>query len=486
MQTFQWFILFSCGCGFILIAVGFFEISWIQCEEVSKSDSIIRNGNQTNGCGFPVYAVYGHDVDSGYLKHVFEMFEYFGFVRGSLESNEWHVLWAHDYPFRKFADKLKKLKPHQKVNHFPGTGFITNKLDLAKTNSKYIPKAFQMPDQKENLLKYISKHPKKVFVQKSNDHRGIKIEKIENLNLSAKGTFLQEFVDNPLLVDGHKFDIGVYTIITSIEPLRVYIYNGDILFRFCPDKYYPFDPENRNKYVIGDDYLPIWEVQSLKKYFTEGGYSMKESFNAYLRSRGRNPDKMWFKIEDAIRNIILLKESSISRLLEKYASKRNFFEMVRFDFAVDDDLNVFIMEANMSPNLSSAHFPPNRIIYYQVLFNVFSLVGIINYKKNNRAIETPEVSTKNLMVYPDQCSSNECSNCLSSRCQLCLKCMSKEVVDYLKASYIEHNNRQDCKRIFPPSNIDLLHLNETHNYSPDNQLIWNWFRGKCLLDKSWC
>jgi len=27
-----------------------------------------------------------------------------------------------------------------------------------------------------------------------------------------------------------------------------------------------------------------------------------------------------------------------------YRSKRNFFEMVRFDFVVDEDLNVYIME----------------------------------------------------------------------------------------------------------------------------------------------
>lgn len=66
-----------------------------------------------------------------------------------------------------------------------------------------------------------------------------------------------------------------------------------------------------------------------------------------------------------------------------------------------------------------------------------------------------EVSTKNLMVYPDQCSSDECSNCFSSHCQLCLKCLSEEAIDYLKASYIEHNNRQDCRRIFPPRNVSL-------------------------------
>ena len=71
-----------------------------------------------------------------------------------------------------------------------------------------------------------------MFVQKSNDHRGIRVQKIEDMNLKSEEIFVQEFVDNPLLVDGYKFDIGVYTIITSIEPLRVYIYNGDILFRY--------------------------------------------------------------------------------------------------------------------------------------------------------------------------------------------------------------------------------------------------------------
>jgi tubulin monoglycylase TTLL15 len=74
-------------------------------------------------------------------------------------------------------------------------------------------------------------NPESLFVQKSNDHRGISITKVEDLNLQAEGTFVQEYVGRPLLVDGHKFDIGVYTIQTSIDPLRVYIYNGDMLLR---------------------------------------------------------------------------------------------------------------------------------------------------------------------------------------------------------------------------------------------------------------
>lgn len=70
-----------------------------------------------------------------------------------------------------------------------------------------------------------------MFVQKSNDHRGIKIETIETLDLNSNNSFVQVYVDNPFLVDGYRFDVGVYTTITSIDPLRVYIYLGEVLFR---------------------------------------------------------------------------------------------------------------------------------------------------------------------------------------------------------------------------------------------------------------
>lgn len=50
--------------------------------------------------------------------------------------------------------------------------------------------------------------------------------------------------------------------------------------------------------------------------------------------------------------------------------------MARFDFVLDSDLNVYLMEANMSPNLSSGHFPPNKLLYENVLFGLFGLVGL--------------------------------------------------------------------------------------------------------------
>ena len=84
-------------------------------------------------------------------------------------------------------------------------------------------------------LQQAKKNPKTLFVQKSNSHRDIKIKSVDAADLDANSTFFQEYIGNPLLVDGHKFDIGIYTVMTSMDPLRVYVYWGDVLLRLVRD-----------------------------------------------------------------------------------------------------------------------------------------------------------------------------------------------------------------------------------------------------------
>ena len=59
-----------------------------------------------------------------------------------------------------------------------------------------------------------------------------------------------------------------------------------------------------------------------------------------------------------------------------FSFHRNFFELLRFDFVFDEDLNVYLMEANMSPNLASYKHPQLNLMFEQVLYGLFSLVGL--------------------------------------------------------------------------------------------------------------
>jgi hypothetical protein len=47
---------------------------------------------------------------------------------------------------------------------------------------------------------------------------------------------VSEYIDSPLLFNGFKFDLRIYVAITSINPLRIYIYE-DGLTRFATSKY---------------------------------------------------------------------------------------------------------------------------------------------------------------------------------------------------------------------------------------------------------
>ena len=74
--------------------------------------------------------------------------------------------------------------------------------------------------------------------------------------------------------------------------------------------------------------------------------------------------------------------------MSHYPHKEAFFEMVRFDFVLDENLNVFLMEANMSPNLSSAHFPANKLLYEQVIHSVLKLVGVVQGSIRQRVVQS--------------------------------------------------------------------------------------------------
>lgn len=175
---------------------------------------------------------------------------------------------------------------------------------------KYIPRAF---NDTKVLKEYADKHKDKKFLQKLWSNRGIQLKKPEQMNFDVFGPgykyFGQEYVEPPLLIDGYKFDFGVYVLVSSFDPLRVYIYEKNVLIRLCAEKYNPEDFSNIDSYVISDACLFPWDLDALSIYYNNS-YTYKEAMNAYLTKKGYDVSKIWTQVDDCIREVLLDKEES--------------------------------------------------------------------------------------------------------------------------------------------------------------------------------
>ena len=69
----------------------------------------------------------------------------------------------------------------------------------------------------------------------SNNGHGIEVKEVGYWNIdefkNMKGpTIIQKYIHNPFLIRNHKFDMRLYVLITTFDPLTIYLY-GDGLVR---------------------------------------------------------------------------------------------------------------------------------------------------------------------------------------------------------------------------------------------------------------
>jgi hypothetical protein len=73
---------------------------------------------------------------------------------------------------------------------------------------------------------------------------------------------VSKYIQNPYLINGYKFDMRIYVVMTSLVPMRIYIYEEGFA-RFATEKYYLGQPFKSNKFM----HLTNYAVNKVSKNF---------------------------------------------------------------------------------------------------------------------------------------------------------------------------------------------------------------------------
>lgn len=280
------------------------------------------------------------------------------------EGDTWNMYWTD---LSISIERCKDMKRYQKINHFPGMLEICRKDLLARNLNRmlrlfpkdynFFPKTWCLPADLGEVLSYSRLRKNKTFILKpdaGSQGRGIMLTKNLREIKPSDRVICQVYLSNPFLIDGFKFDLRVYTLITSCDPLRIYIYEEG-LCRFATSRYqHPSSINVSNVFM----HLTNYAVNKHSRTYninTERGSKRKLSWlNAYLRSMGHDVDQLWRRIDDVIIKTIVsawpILKHSYSACFPNHDVIPACCELLGTDILLDKRMNPHILEVNHSPS----------------------------------------------------------------------------------------------------------------------------------------
>ena len=189
------------------------------------------------------------NLSSCKYESVREVTKKHGYEEVDDEYEHWDLNWTD---LSVSEHRVSKMLPFQRVNHFPGMMEICRKAALSRHLKRmksacpagtydFAPDTWEHPNEMEAFRKHCKAHPGGSYIVKPTAGamgRGIYLVRgpdgIDHKHESA--VVVQKYVSSPLLVDGYKFDLRIYALVTCVDPLCVYVYEEGIA-RFATTRY---------------------------------------------------------------------------------------------------------------------------------------------------------------------------------------------------------------------------------------------------------
>ena len=242
---------------------------------------------------------------------------------------------------------------------------------------------------------------KGIFLSRNFDTIVNTIEKV-NEEEGIGGWVVQQYIDNPHVIEDLKYDLRIYVLMYGCNPLRVYIHHEGIA-RFCTEPYKKPTKNNLDNlfmhltnYAINkenDNYEEADEDSS------EGEQGHKRSLAAILRilqDQGGDRKKIWFQIKDIVVKTLTVGQPYVSHLYRSCQPENldnaMCFQVLGFDIMIDSKFKPWLIEVNQSPSFKTDS-PLDYRVKKAVLTDTFKLLNV-SWEKRKQIIKNQKENMK--------------------------------------------------------------------------------------------
>ena len=331
------------------------------------------------------------------------------------DSHDWNLLWLGAAPQLYLYENLHDF---QRISHFPNSFEITKK-DRMSVNLKnmqqrfpleydFFPETYVIPEEYSEFYHKFQNDKGNWIVKPCNSSQGKGIFLLDSLqNLpSVEGCVVSRYIGEPLLIGGLKFDLRVYVLVTSYEPLRVYLYDEG-LARFASEPYTSSVKASKFSFLTNYSINKKNEkfIQNTDAYQDNCGHKWSLSaLMKYLSESSLDTSSLLGKVYDLIIKTMISIEPSVVSLSKKLVlGRNNCFDLLGFDIIIDSKLKPWLLEVNLSPSLATDS-PLDLHIKSNLVSDTLNLIGIRQYDRKKECINKLKAriqARKNQMKQPE-------------------------------------------------------------------------------------
>jgi tubulin polyglutamylase TTLL5 len=334
------------------------------------------------------------------------------------QDETWHLLWTWSKPRIEYASLLA----HQHVNHIPRSRELTRKDLLVRHLTRHLalssssgssstggmtrltasarargthpqpsssastkssarpffyimPQTFALPQAYTSFVAAFrddstassssSSSSGNVWILKpveSSRGRGIKL--VDDLRdvMYSEPAVIQRYISKPLLLNGYKFDLRLYVLVTSFQPtLEAFLYTEGFA-RFCTAPFQLQDLDNTLAHVSNSSIqtrhatrgqgppLPDHHPLRTAPPADVGGSKLRLSclWQHLRKGHGIDTAAVWNEIVAVVLKSLMCVEDVVP-------SQPGAFELFGFDVLLDAELRPWLLEVNASPSLARGH-----------------------------------------------------------------------------------------------------------------------------------